>query len=48
MAMTKQEKLDRKAEQKYEQTHQRRYRMTTSDWIFEILNNEYFLSFKGL
>ena len=48
MAMTKQEKLDRKAEQKYEQTHQRRYRMTTSDRIFEILNHAFFIIFTVL
>ncbi len=45
MAMTKQEKLDRKAEKEYEKTHQRQYKMTASDWVFEIVNHAFFLIF---
>lgn len=45
MAMTKQEKLDRKAEKKYEQTHQRQYKMSAGDWVFEIINHAFFIIF---
>ena len=48
MAMTKQEKLDRKAEKKYERTHQRQYRMGIGDWVFEIINHAFFLIFTVL
>ncbi len=42
MAMTKQEKLDAKAEKAYEKKHKRRYKLTTGDVIFNILNYGFF------
>ncbi len=42
MAMTKQEKLDAKAEKAYEKKHKRKYKLTTGDVIFNILNYGFF------
>ncbi|MDE6420700.1 MAG: carbohydrate ABC transporter permease, partial [Lachnospiraceae bacterium] len=42
MAMTKQEKLDAKAEKAYEKKHKRKYKLTTGDIIFNILNYGFF------
>ncbi|MDE5819493.1 MAG: carbohydrate ABC transporter permease [Lachnospiraceae bacterium] len=42
MAMTKQEKLDAKAEKAYEKKHRRKYKLTTGDIIFNILNYGFF------
>ena len=43
--MTKQEKLDKKAEALYEKKHKRRYKRTTGDVTFDILNHAFFLIF---
>ncbi len=45
MAMTKQEKLDKKAEALYEKKHKRRYKRTAGDVTFDILNHAFFLIF---
>ena len=45
MAMTKQEKLDKKAEALYEKKHKRRYKRTMGDVTFDILNHAFFLIF---
>ena len=45
MAMTKQEKLDRKAEALYEKKHKNRYRKSAGDRTFDILNHAFFLIF---
>lgn len=45
MAMTKQEKLDQKAEKLYEKKHKSQYRRTPADWTFDILNHAFFLIF---
>lgn len=42
MAMTKQEKLDAKAEKAYEKKHKRKYKLTAGDIIFNILNYGFF------
>lgn len=42
MAMTKQEKLDAKAEKAYEKKHKRKYKLTPRDIIFNILNYGFF------
>lgn len=42
MAMTKQEKLDAKAEKAYEKKHKRKYKLSTGDIIFNILNYSFF------
>ncbi len=42
MAMTKQEKLDAKAEKAYEKKHKRKYKLTPGDIIFNILNYGFF------
>lgn len=42
MAMTKQEKLDAKAEKTYEKKHRRKYRLTAGDVVFNILNYGFF------
>lgn len=42
MAMTKQEKLDARAEKAYEKKHKRKYKLTTGDVIFNILNYGFF------
>lgn len=42
MAMTKQEKLDAKAEKAYEKKHKRKYRLTAGDVVFNILNYGFF------
>ena len=39
MAMTKQEKLDKKAEALYEKKHKKRYRKSIGDWTFDILKS---------
>ena len=45
MAMTKQEKLDKKAEALYEKKHKKRYRKSNGDWTFDILNHAFFAIF---
>ena len=45
MAMTKQEKLDKKAEALYEKKHKKRYRKSIGDWTFDILNHAFFAIF---
>ncbi len=45
MAMTKQEKLDKKAEALYEKKHKRHYKRTAGDVTFDILNHAFFLIF---
>lgn len=45
MALTKQEKLDMKAEKRYEKTHKKKVKRTPGDWVFEILNHGFFLIF---
>lgn len=45
MAKTKQEKLDLKAEKRYERTHKKKYRRTKGDIIFNICNYAFFLIF---
>lgn len=45
MALTKQEKLDMKAEKRYAKTHKRKIKRTPGDWVFEILNHGFFLIF---
>ena len=42
MAMTKQEKLDAKAEREYEKTHKRKYKLTPGDIVFNIFNYAFF------
>lgn len=42
MAMTKQEKLDAKAEKAYAKKHKRKYKLTPGDIIFNILNYAFF------
>lgn len=42
MAMTKQEKLDAKAEKAYEKKHKRKYKLTAGDIVFNILNYGFF------
>ena len=42
MAMTKQEKLDAKAERAYARKHKRKYRLTVGDVIFSILDYAFF------
>lgn len=45
MAMTKQEKLDRKAERAYEKKHKQHYRLKANDWVFYILDYGFFIIF---
>lgn len=45
MAMTKQEKLDKKAEALYEKKHKRHYKRTAGDVTFDVLNHAFFLIF---
>ena len=45
MAMTKQEKLDKKAEALYEKKHKKRYKKSNGDWVFDILNHAFFAIF---
>ncbi len=45
MAMTKQEKLDKKAEALYEKKHKKRYKKSIGDWVFDILNHAFFAIF---
>ena len=45
MARSKQERLDAKAEKKYERKHKQKYRRTAGDWVFDIINHLFFLIF---
>lgn len=45
MAKTKQEKLDLKAERKYEEKHKRIYKLSAGDIVFEIFNHLFFIIF---
>ena len=45
MAKTAQEKLDAKAEKRYNKTHKRQYKLTPGDIVFNILNYTFFIVF---